>query len=188
MFSYYKSLCEIIEMKLSFQRHKKQCISVRTQKTDIQLTAVKFHLPLRYLSPLFVLIASRPIFRLLLTLCMMVFVAQLSVPIPTLTFSLFFLNQLIKSRWNSVDFYTRLTYQFKFEEYDFCHVTNYLCLFSQLWYIIDGFSAVKKRSEKEKQSYKMLVIACDSNVCNKLLFGWSFFLHFSLLFRFVLCL
>lgn len=84
------------------------------------------------------------------------------------------------------DFYTRLTYQFKFGEYDFCHVTNCICLFSQLFYFIDGFSAVKKRSEKEKQSYKMLVIACDSNFCYKLLFGWIFLLHFPLLFRFIL--
>lgn len=64
---------------------------LRQKKSDA-VELFHSYLPLRYLSPLFEVIASRPIFRLLLTLCMMIFAAQLSTPIRILTFSLFLLR------------------------------------------------------------------------------------------------
>lgn len=107
-------------------------LTIETQKPQTGLTTVTFHLPLRYLSPLFVLIASRPIFRLLLTLCMMIFVAQLSIPIQILTFTLVFLSQRsIKSLLKFPSIFTLDSKRINSnsEEYDFCHVTNYYIMF-----------------------------------------------------------
>lgn len=124
LFERYSSYHSKLRNETFVSKKDKKYTTVRTMSTCFPMKIRNYtddwpnnwpsYLPFRYLSPLFVLIANRPIVKLFLTLCMMILVAHSSIKFKFsffISFNRFTLLKIIIIQ----NLKSRI----------FCHVTNY---------------------------------------------------------------